>query len=159
MHALYSVKASVSYNFFTGKFVHGKESGTVYKENTVNKTASYASHKEDFSGRGFSLGALFRKIGAWIAFGVWGKCLKPFRISDKVKFQNTSARIAYCNELSHIKFVYGKVCIRNRIRNRKYSEQTYFICLAKGRFPGKKVFFGGFISEKMGLGKLLGEVF
>ena len=61
MHAIYSVKASVSYNFFTVKFVYWKESRTVYKENIVNKTASYASHREDFSGRGFSLGALFQR--------------------------------------------------------------------------------------------------
>ena len=41
-----------------------------------------------------------------------------------------------------MEMLHGKICIRERIRNSIYSrkgEKTYFICLAKGRFPGKRV--------------------
>ena len=31
-------------------------------------------------------------------------------------------------------------------------------CLVRGRFPGKRVFFGGQLIQKMGLGNLLGVV-
>ena len=35
-----------------GKIVYGKESGTVYRENILNKLTSYASQREDLPGNG-----------------------------------------------------------------------------------------------------------
>ena len=60
-----------------------------------------------------------------------------------------------------VKFVYG--IESGTVYKEKIVKQPYLICIAKGRFPVKRVFFGGgggggIISEKMGLGKLLGEV-
>ena len=45
-----------------------------------------------------------------------------------------------------MEMLHGIICIRERIRNSIYSrkgEKTYFICLLKGRFSGKRVFLGG----------------
>ena len=45
------------------------------------------------------------------------------------------------------------------IYRRNESQKTIFIMPRKGSFPGKRVFLGGAcISEKTGLGKLLGQV-
>ena len=55
------------------------------------------------------------------------------------------------------------VCLPGRltvvyIYTRNESKITIFIMPRKGSFPGKMVFLGACISEKTGLGKLLGEV-
>ena len=52
----------------------------------------------------------------------------------------------YTTEMLH-----GRICIRDNLYTGEIQEQyiaekgekTYFICLAKGRFPGKRVFLGG----------------
>ena len=58
----------------TGKFVYGKESGTVYIEKTFKKHSSYALQMEDYPGRGFSCGACSsEKTGLG---KLLGKCVK-----------------------------------------------------------------------------------
>ena len=39
---------------------------------------------------------------------------------------------------------------------RDKTKKNILNCLLRGRFPGKRVFFGGELFQKMGLGNLLG---
>ena len=103
----------------TGKFVYGKESGTVYIEKTFKKQSSYALQREDFPGRGFSWGGGGGCSSEKTGLGkLLGKCVKQIRGSDKASFKYISAgRIRKTNEIWH-----GKICIRERIRTSIYGK-------------------------------------
>ena len=67
-----------------GKFLYGKESGTVYIAEKVKKHTSYAFQSEGFQGRGFSWGLVFsRKLGL---DSFWGKCLTHIHVPDNASF-------------------------------------------------------------------------
>ena len=105
-------------NLYTGKFVYGKESGTVFGRKRVKKHTSYALQKGRFPGKRVFLGGnVFpRKRGLE---SVWCKCFKQIRVSDNVSFiHNHLAMSTYTIEM-----LLGNICIRENLYTGKNQEQ------------------------------------
>ena len=116
-----------SMSTYTIEMLHGK----IIRENlyTGKNQEQYIAEKgeknilhmpckrEDFPGRGFSWGAMyFQENGAWRAFGA--------SVLNKFEFLTMYHLYTITHQCQHIrlkcytgKIVYGKICIRERIRN------------------------------------------
>ena len=144
-----------------GKFVYGKESGTVFIAKKVKKYTLYALQREDFRGEGFLGGPVFSS--KWGLKSFWGKCLKQIRVSDNVSFTYIQPRITrFTIEMLHRNFfVYGKICICERIRNRKYSrkgEKNILHMPSKEKISREEGFLGRLVfSRKQGLERFWGK--
>ena len=87
----------------------------------------------------------FQENGAWRAFGA--------SVLNKFEFLTMYHLFTFSHQCQHIplkcytgKFVYGKICIRERIRNSikpKKGEKAYFICPARGKISREEGFLGG----------------
>ena len=80
----------------------------------------------------------------------WGKCLKRIRVSDNASLSRwEDGGSIYTTVILPWK-ENGSIYIPTILSKR------YLICLAKGSFPGKKVFFGGLYLRENGARKAFG---
>ena len=110
--------------------------------------------REDFPGRGFSWGqCISKKTGLGELLG---------QVSDNVSFINIHPLMStYTIAMLHGKFVYGKICIRERIRITNIAEKVKNILYmpSKGKISREEGFLvgGAVFSRKRGFERFWGK--
>ena len=136
------------------------------------KQSYYALQGEIFQGRGFSWGAyIAEKTGLWMLLGsVLNECVLLTRAEFKKVTQGATVPgrmtvVLYTTVIlpgSLTVVLYTTVNLPGTltvvyIYRRHYPKET-LICLARGSFPGKRVFLGGLYCWENGARNAFGEV-